>query len=74
MAYCNNYAGAKVCNCQGQGVADLRPVSATPVLFGLVERLAAKDNNFPIIPSDNLYDQFGVKPSGSTTAALVYLT
>ena len=33
-----------------------------------------KDYIFPTIPAENLFDQYGFKPTGSTTAALVDIT
>ena len=53
------------------GVNDLRPISVTPILSRMVERLIVKDHIFSAITAAKLYDQFGFKPTGSTTAALV---
>ena len=52
-------------------MSDLRPISVTPILSQMVERLIAKDHIFPAITPAKLYDQFEFKPTGSTTAALV---
>ena len=40
----------------------------------MVERLIVKDHIFPVITPVKLYDQFGFKPTGSTTAALADIT
>ena len=53
------------------GVNDLRPISVTPILSHLVERLIVRDHIYPAIPSNDIIDQYGFKPTGSTTAALV---
>ena len=55
-------------------VSDLRPISVTPILSRIVERLIVKDHIFPAIPINEILDQYGFKPSGSSTAALVDLT
>ena len=53
---------------------DLPPISVTPILSSLVEQLIVRDHIFPAIPSNKIIDQYGLKPTGSTTAALVDLT
>ena len=53
------------------GVNDLRPVSVTPILSRMVERLVVKDHIFHAITPAKLYDQFGFKPTGSTTMHLL---
>ena len=40
----------------------------------MVERLIVKDHIFPAITPAKLYDQFGFKPTGSTTVELVDIT
>ena len=55
-------------------VSDLRPISVMPILSRIVERLIVRDHIFPAIPTNVILDQYGFKPSGSTTAALVDLT
>ena len=55
-------------------VSDLRPISVTPILSRIVERLIVRDHIFPAIPTNEILDQYGFKPSGSSTAALVDLT
>ena len=56
------------------GVSDLRPISVTPILSRIVERLVVKNHISPAIPPAKLNDQFGFKPTGSTTAVLVNIT
>ena len=56
------------------GVSDLRSISVIPILSRMVERLIVKDHIFHAITPAKLYDQFGFKPTGSTTVALVYIT
>ena len=53
------------------GVSDLRPISVTSILSRMVERLIVQDHIFHAISPAKLYDQFGFKPTGSKTAALV---
>ena len=50
---------------------DLRPISVTPILPRMVERLIVKDHIFPSIPTEDLFDQYGFKKTGSTTAAII---
>jgi len=52
----------------------LRPISVTPILSRLTERLIVRKHLLPAIPSDQLTDQFAYRPSGSTTAALIATT
>ena len=56
------------------GMSDLRPISVTPILSQMVERLVVKGRIFSAITPAKLYDQFGFKPTGSVTAALVDIT
>ena len=39
-----------------------------------MERLIVRDHIYPAIPSNDIIDQFGFKPTDSTTAAFVDLT
>ena len=55
-------------------IADLRPISVTPVFSRITERLIMRKHLLPVIPNENLRDQFAYKLSGSTTSALVSLT
>ena len=54
--------------------ADLRPISVTPILSRLVEKLIVCKYIMPALPLDTISDQFAFRPTGSTTAALVSLT
>ena len=52
-------------------ISHLRPISVTPILSRLTERLVVRKYLLPAIPSHQLTDQFAYKPTGSTTAALI---
>ena len=54
-------------------LSDFRPISVTPILSRISERIIAKSWIQPVIAS-SLQDQYAFKPSGSTTAALVHFT
>ena len=71
MADCRYYA---VSNLSVSGPSDSMPISVTLILPRVVERLLVKDFIAPLIPADVLGDQFGLKPTDSTTAALIDLT
>ena len=51
----------------------MRHISVIPSL-NMVERLVFRDHISPAIPSVELYDQYGFKPTGSTNSALIYIT
>jgi hypothetical protein len=57
------------------GPADFRPISITPVLSRLVEKMVVKHYFYPAIdnppPQLSFDDQFAFRPGGSTTAALI---
>jgi hypothetical protein len=53
-------------------LADYRPISVTPILSRLAEKIIVQQWLRPAIPRDWLLDQFGFRPSGSTTSALAY--
>ena len=55
-------------------ISDYRPISVTPLLSRLAEKLVVRKWLFPSIPFDNISDQYAFKPTGSTTAALVHFT
>ena len=50
-----------------------RPISVTPILSRLAERIVVRRWLLPSIPLDIIQDQFAFRPTGSTTAALVSL-
>ena len=52
---------------------DIRPISVTPILSRVFERLFVSKHLFNVIPQQLLQDQFAFRPTGSTTAALVYM-
>jgi len=57
--------------------ADFRPISVTSVLARLMEKVVVRELMYPALlsppPDLTFADQFAFLPSGSTTAALVYL-
>ena len=56
------------------GPNDLRPISVTPILSLIVKRLVVKDHIMPFLPCEQIFDQYGFKRTGSTTAALIDVT
>ena len=54
------------------GLVDYRPISVTPILSRVAEKLVVREWLRPSIPKYLLNDQFGFRPSGSTTSALVH--
>jgi hypothetical protein len=54
-------------------LTDYRPISVTPILSRVAERLIAKKYLQPSLLNDATTDQYAFKPSGSTTAALVHI-
>ena len=54
-------------------LSDLRPTSVTTILSGLCERYVVKQYLLPAIRSDDVADEFAFWPTGSTTAALIYI-
>ncbi len=57
-----------------ESLADFRPISVTSILSRLTEKLVVRNWLMPATPEDYINDQFGFRPTGSTTSALVYLT
>ena len=57
--------------------ADFRPISITPVLTRILERVIVRQILYPAIltpPSPLAFsDQFAFRPTGSTTAALIFM-
>ena len=57
--------------------ADYRPISVTPVLTRITERIAAQRYIYPALtsppPTLHFADQFASRPTGSTTAAIISL-
>ena len=56
-----------------QSFNDLRPISVTPILSRVFERLFVRLHYFPSLPVDILSDQFAFRPTGSTTACLSFV-
>jgi len=57
---------------QPQQLADFRPISVTPILSRIAEKLVVTRWLRPGIPQETIADQFAFKPTGSTTCGLVY--
>ena len=59
------------------GHTDFRPISVTPVLTRVMEKIVVRQFLYPsfITPPLNLTfsDQFAFRPTGSTVAALIYI-
>jgi len=53
-------------------LSDFRPISITPILSRIIEKLVVSRWLRPAITSDFLSDQFAFRPTGSTSCALVY--
>ena len=57
--------------------ADYRPISVTPVLTRITERIVAQRYIYPALtsppPTLHFADQFAFRPTGSTTAAIIPL-
>ena len=51
---------------------DFRPISVTPILSRVVEKLIVSHWLRPAINPLDIADQFGFRPTGSTTCGLVY--
>ena len=62
---------------QPETCADYRPISITPILSRLLEKQVARMFLYPILSLPNVFsffqDQFAFRPTGSTTASLIYL-
>ena len=53
-------------------LADFRPISVTPILSRLAEKLVVKTWLFPAVDHQTINDQFAFRPTGSTTCTLVF--
>ena len=60
-----------------ESCSDFRPISITPVLSRVMEKIVVRDFIYPAIlspsPKLSFADQFAFRLSGTTTAALIYL-
>jgi len=54
-------------------LADFRPISFTPMLSRLAEKLIVQKWLLPAINHQTINDQFAFRPTGSTTCVLVFL-
>jgi len=52
-------------------LSDLRPISVTPILSRILERIIVQRYLIPSLPPDELADQCAYRISGSTTAAII---
>lgn len=57
--------------CPGS-LSDYRPISVTPILSRLAEKIVVQKWLRPAMPKASIADQFAFRPTGSTTAALVF--
>jgi len=53
-------------------LADFRPISVTPILSRLAEKLVVKKWLFPAVDHQTINDQFAFRPTGSITCTLVF--
>jgi len=53
-------------------LSDFRPISVTPILSRIIEKLVVSRWLRPTITSDLISDQFAFRPTGSRSCALVY--
>ena len=54
-------------------LADFRPISVTPILSRLAEKLIVQKWLLPVINHQTMNDQFAFRPTGSTRCALIFL-
>lgn len=55
-------------------ITDYRPISVTPILSRLIERIVVEHYLRPALPPEAVEDQFAFRPTGSTTCALIVFT
>lgn len=53
-------------------ISDFRPISVTPIMSRIIEKILVSRWLRPAIDSAMIADQFAFRPTGSTTCALVY--
>jgi len=59
---------------QQTNCGDYRPISVTPIMSRIVEKIVVRTWLCPsIIPAELLINQYGFRPTGSTTSALIHL-
>jgi hypothetical protein len=54
-----------------KSISDFRPISVTPILSRLTEKLLVRKWLRPALPTGDLIDQYAFKPTGSTECALI---
>jgi len=54
-------------------ISDYHPISVTPLLSRVAEKLLVANWLRPAIPSDMIADLFGFRPTGSTDCALIFM-
>jgi len=54
------------------GLTDYRPISVTPILSRVAEKIVVRQWLRPAITADMLANQFGFRPTDSTTSALAH--
>ena len=55
-------------------LSEYRPISVTPLLSRLAEKLVVSRWLVPALRQDDIQDQFGFRLTWSTTAALIFVT
>jgi hypothetical protein len=53
--------------------SNMRPISVTPILSRIVEKFIVRKFLWPQLDDNLMGDQFGFRPTGSTTAALIHM-
>lgn len=56
-----------------KSIAEFRPISVTPILSRVTEKLIVSRWLKPAMPPDTLRNQFAYKPTGSTSCALIQM-
>ena len=59
--------------CKNPKISDYRPISVTPILSRLTEKLLVRTFIKPALPPFELNDQYAYKNTGSTTCAIIKL-
>ena len=54
-------------------LCDFRPISVTPILSRILEKIIVNNYLRPVLDNKILGDQFAYRPTGSTTSALIFL-
>jgi len=59
--------------CSSASFGDFQPISVTPIISRIAEKVIVKRWLYSAIPSSTIEDQFAFRPTGSTTCALIHL-